>query len=346
MRAPVAKKVPCGATRHGRRVNDDYAWLRERDAPAVRAYLESENAYADAALQHTEPLRQRLYREILGRIRETDRSVPEKHGPFLYYTRTVEGRPYAMHCRTPLGSETEQILLDENELAEGQPYFSLGALEVSPDHGLAAYAYDDTGDEKYVVRVLDLGSGQLLPDEIREADDSLAWAEDGRTLFYSTLDAAQRPHRLHRHVLGSDPVTDSLVYEEPDESFFLALYKTKDRRFLLLYVESNTTSEVRFLDARRPEDTFRIIHPREHRVEYSVEHHGDRFLILTNDAAVNFRLVQTPVADPGKANWTELLPHRPQFKLDAIDVFRNHLAVLERERGIRGVRLIDRKSVV
>jgi oligopeptidase B len=322
-------------------VNDDYGWLRERDAPEVRAYLESENAYASAAMQHTEPLQQRLYDEILGRIRETDCSVPEKHGPFLYYTRTVEGCPYAIHCRTPLDSDTEQILLDENELAEGRPYFSLGALEVSPDHGLVAYAYDDTGDEKYVVRFLDLRSGRLLQEEIREAYDSLEWAEDGRTLFYSTLDAAHRPHRLYRHVLGSDPATDPLVYEEHDEAFFLALYKTKDRRYLMLYLESNTTSEVRFLDARRAGEAWRTIHPREHRVEYSVEHHDDRFLILTNDAAVNFRLVQAPVSDPGKPNWTDLLPHRPQVKLDAVDVFRGHLAVVEREQGLRGIRVID-----
>ena len=341
MRPPVAKKVPRGATRHGRRVTDDYDWMRERDAPEVRAYLESENAYTTEAMRPTEALQQTLYGEILGRIRETDRSVPEKDGPFLYYTRTVEGRPYAIHCRTPLGSDTEQILLDENELAEGRPYFSLGALEISPDHGVAAYAYDDTGDEKYVVRFLDLASGRLLQDEIREAYDSLEWAEDGRTIFYTTLDAAHRPHRLQRHVLGSDPATDRSVYEEPDESFFLAVYKTKDRRYLMLVLESNTTSEVHFLDAGKPEEVFRVVHPREHRIEYSVEHHDGRFLILTNDAAVNFRLVEVPVSAPCKSNWTELLPHRPKVKLDAIDVFRNHLTVVEREQGLRGIRVID-----
>jgi oligopeptidase B len=344
MRPPVAKRVPRVVHRHGRAVADDYGWMRERDDPDVRAYLEAENAYAAQAMAATRPLRERLYAEILGRIRETDRSVPEPDGPYRYYRRTVAGCPYAIHCRVPEGSEAEEVLLDENALAAGCDYFRLGALEIGPDHGLLAYAYDETGEERYTLRFLDLRAGRLLDESIANAGDSLAWAADGRSVLYVTLDAAHRPHRAWRHVLDSDPATDRLVYEEPDAAFFLGVARTKDRRRLLLCLGSNTTSEVRWLDAADPAGEPRVVLPRQHRVEYAVEHHGDRWLILTNAEARDFRLVETPCADPAPERWRELVPHRPGIRLEQFDVFRRHLAVVERERGTLGIRIVDLES--
>jgi oligopeptidase B len=345
MKPPVAKKVPRVETRHGRRVRDDYYWLRDRSDPDVLAYLEAENAYTEGVMQRTAALQETLYGEILGRIKETDRSVPAKDGPYLYYVRTVEGKPYAIHCRTPVGSNEEQILLDENELAEGRAYFRLGAFETSPDHGLLAYSYDDSGDEKYVLHFLDLRTGRLLDDVIRETYDSAEWAADGRTVFYNTLDDAHRPFRLWRHVLGRDPADDTLVFEESDEAFYLSLYKTKSRRFLMLCLDSNTTSEVRFLDAADPEGEFRTVLARKHRVEYTVGHREDRFYILTNEEAVNFKLLELPVADPEGSSGREILPHRREVKLDEVQVFANHIVVVERERGLRGIRVIDLPSL-
>jgi oligopeptidase B len=345
MKAPVAKKVPRIETRHERRVRDDYYWLRDRSDPDVIAYLEAENAYTDAVMQRTAALQEKLYDEILGRIKETDRSVPAKDGPYLYYVRTVEGKPYAIHCRTAVGSNQEQILLDENELAEGRTYFRLGAFVASPDHELLAYSYEDTGDEKYVLHFLDLRTGRLLDDVIHATYDSVAWAADGRTVFYNTVDDAHRPYRLWRHVLGRDPANDTLVFQENDESFYLSLHKTKSRRFLMLCLDSNTTSEVRFLDAAEPEGEFRMVLARRHRVEYTVGHREDRFYILTNDDAVNFRLVEVPVADCEGSRWREILPHRRDVKLDEVQVFANHIAVVEREQGLRGIRVIELPSL-
>jgi len=341
MKPPVAKTVPRVETRHGRRVQDDYAWLRDRGDPDVLAHLRAENAYTDVVMRHTEGRQEALYGEILGRIKETDRSVPAPDGPYRYYCRTVEGKPYAIHCRMPVDSEAEQVLLDENELAEGRAYFRLGALAVSPDHRLLAYAVDEAGDEKYALRFVDLDRHARLDDVIAESYDSVQWAADSRTVFYNTVDPAHRPHRLWRHVLGEDPARDTLVYQEDDPAYFLSLRKTRSRRFLMLTLESNTTSEVHFLDASDPEGVFRVIEPRRHRVEYTAEHRGERFYILTNERAVNFKLVETPVSDPGCSNWQAVLPHRDEVKLDEIEVFAGHLAVVERERGLRGLRILD-----
>jgi oligopeptidase B len=345
MKPPIAERKPHFVTRHGRRVGDDYHWLRNRDDPDVLAYLEAENAYTDEVMRPTEPLQQRLYDEILGRIKEDDRSVPEKDGPYLYYARTERQKPYAIHCRTPDGTDEEQVLVDENLLAGERRYFSLGVFEPSPDHRLLAYSFDETGDENYLLHFLDLQTGRLLDDRIPGTYDSLAWSADGRTVFYNTIDAAHRPYRLRRHRLGTDPADDVTVYEEPDESFFLSVSKTKSRRFLLLCLDSNTTSEVRFLDAGEPEGEFRTIEPRRHRVEYSVAHHGDRFYILTNDEAINFRLVAVPVAEPGRARWRDVLSHRPEIKLDEVQAFAGHLAVVEREAGLRGIRVVELPSL-
>jgi oligopeptidase B len=238
-----------------------------------------------------------------GRIKECDLSVPERIDGWLYYHRTAEGAQYPIYCRRPVDrpeqdASAEEVLLDLNPLAEGHAYFRLGAFEVSPDHRLLAYAVDTSGAESFTLVVKDLATDTLLAETITGVSPSVAWANDSRTLFYVTLDEARRPCRLFRHRLGENPADDVLIHFEADESFFLDVGRTRSRAFLLLELNSHSTSEVRFASADRPEDSFRVIEPRRAGIEYNVSHHGDRFFIATNDAAPNFRLVSAPVTSP------------------------------------------------
>ena len=321
---------------------DEYAWLRDRDDPAVIAYLEAENRYTDAVMQPTERLQERLFEEMRARIKETDLSVPEPLDDWLYYSRTEAGSQYPIHCRRRAGEGSpEEVLLDLNPLAEGQSYFRLGAFDVSPDHRLLAWSSDTSGAESFTLRIKDLVTGQELTEQIGNVSASVAWANDSATLFYVVLDAARRPCRLCRHRLGDDPSRDALVYFEPDEAFFLDVTRTRSQAYLLMELSSHSTSEVRFLSAERPEDAFEVVVPRRAGIEYSVGHHGDRFYVTTNDDAPNFRLVSSPVTDRSKAAWTPVLPYRPTIKVDGTDIFRGHLVVYEREAGLRRVRILD-----
>ncbi len=339
---PIAAKVPHVEVRHGQQVNDDYYWLRERDARQVIEYLREENAYTEAVMKPTEPRQQRLYDEMLARIKETDLSVPVKIDDYYYYSRTEEGQQYKIYCRKRGSLDAaEEVLLDQNALAEGQEFCRLGVFEVSPDHNLLAYSVDFEGNELYTVHFKDLRTGELLEERIPGTYYSLEWANDNRTVFYNTVDEAHRPWRLWRHALGSDPANDVQVYQEDDDRYFLGLSKTRSKRYLLLELGSNNTSEVRYLEADRPDGKFRTIHPRQHMLEYYVEHHGDRFLILTNDEAKNFKLVEAPVADPAKRNWKDWLPHRAGVKLDSVDAFEKQLVVIERAEALRRVRVFD-----
>ena len=338
---PVAARLPRTEELHGERRVDEYFWLRNREDPEVIAYLEAENRYTEAVMRPTEPLQERLFAEMRGRIKETDLSVPERLDGWLYYSRTEEGAQYPIYCRRPVDNEVaEQILLDLNPLAEGHAYFRLGALEVSPDHRLVAYAADTSGAESFTVYVKDLDTGALLPETLTNTSPSLAWANDSRTLFYVVLDEARRPCRLLRHVLGANPAEDALVHFEPDESFFLDVQHTRSREYLILELASHATSEVWFASADRPADPFQVIEPRRQGIEYTVDHHGGRFYITTNDDAPNFRLVSAPVASPSREHWTAELPYRPEVKLDSTDAFRDYLVVWEREAGLRQIRIV------
>jgi oligopeptidase B len=331
--------------RHGDIRPDEYRWLRERDNPEVLAYLTAENDYTRQVMQHTEPLQEQLYQELVGRIQETDLSVPEQMDEWLYYTRIEAGRQYPLFCRKRETEEAmEEVLLDLNHLAEGQPYFRLGVSEPSPDHRWLAYSVDLTGAEDFTLYIKNLETGELLPERIPNTSRGLAWASDNRTLFYTVLDAAKRPCAVWRHRLGEDPAQDALVYTEPDEAFFVDVELARSGEWIILELASHTTSEVHVLPAAEPEGAFRVVQPREHGIEYTLAHRGDRFYIVTNDGAENFRLVEAPVADPRKENWRDVLPHRPAVKLDGIDAFERHLVVYERENGLRHIRVIDLES--
>jgi oligopeptidase B len=341
---PIAARREHVDERHGESVVDPYHWLRddERKDPAVLAYLEAENAHTRDAMQPAEPLHETLYREMVGRIQETDVSAPVRKGPWLYYTRTEQGRQYRIHCRKRETEDApEQILLDCNALARGRAYLRLGAFEVSPRHDLLAYSTDFEGDEEFVLRFKDLASGELLPDEIPVVYYPVVWANDNRTVFYTTLDETHRPWRLYRHVLGRPREEDVLVYEEADRKFFLGVHKSASERLVMLDLHSAVTTEQRWVDADRPEDPFQLIEPRRQKVEYTAEHWEDRFFILTNDEAVNFKLVEAPLDDPSRAAWRAVVEHRPEVKLEDIVVFREHLVLVEREEANLGLRIFE-----
>jgi oligopeptidase B len=336
VRPPVAPKIPRVEVVHGDRRVDDYYWLRDKGNPEVAAYLEAENACTDAVLRPTEPFRDSLYREMLRRIKETDLSVPYRDGGYVYWARTEEGQQYPILCRRRAPDGPEEVTLDLNQLAEGLKYFSLGAYAVSDDGSLLAYSTDVTGFRDYTLFVKDLRSGDLLPLRI-ENTGSVAWAADGRTLFYTVEDAAKRAYRVYRHRLGEP--TDELVYEEADELFRVFVHRSRSRAYLFLTVASHTTTEAWFLAAGRPADPWRVIAARAHEHEYDVDHHGGLFYIRTNDQGRNFRLVTAPVGDPGRENWRELVPHRPGVMLEGVDCFAQHYVLQEREDGLPHVRV-------
>ncbi len=341
MKPPVAGIIPKTDTVNGEVRTDNYYWLRDKTNPEVISYLEAENAYTEGMLKQTEGLQTKLYDEMVGRIKETDLDVPEQNGEYFYYTRTEEGKQYPIHCRKKGSGAAEEILLDPNVLGTGHKYFDIGVFRVSPDHHLLAYSVDTAGSEEFTLYIKDLVNNRLLRDEIPNTSTGVEWAGDGKTLFYSTLDAAKRPYKLFRHILGGNLQNDSLVYHETDDAYYLDLSKTRSKAYLLLKLESETTSEVRYLAADDARGSFTIIHPRQHEMEYRVDHHGDQFFIVTNDNAQNFKLMKAPVADPVKSNWTEVIGARESVKLDDVDAFADYLVIYEREGGLKKIRIRD-----
>ena len=338
---PVARIVPHSTTVHGDTLIDNYFWLRDRKDPDTIPYLEAENAYTKEKLQHTEELQAALYAEMLGRIQQTDLSVPVKRDEYFYYTRTEEGKQYAIHCRKK-GVGPEEILLDCNQLAEGHKYFRLGAFIASPNHCLLAYSVDFEGDEKYTVRVKNLDSGESLPDEIPNTSYTVEWAADNATFFYTTLDEALRPDKVFRHTLGVKE--DPLIYHEPDERFTLDLGSTRSRAYIFININSSLTSEVRFLRRDQPTGEFRMLLPRVFETEYDATHHGDSFFIRTNDGAKGFRVIEAPVADPAKANWKDVIPGRDGITIESVTAFQDYLVTEERHRGLTQICIRDMRT--
>jgi oligopeptidase B len=335
---PVAKTVPKPMTVLGDTRTDNYFWLRDRNDPDTLKYLEAENRYTEAVMKPTDALQSKLYSEILGRIKQTDLSVPIKRDAYYYYSRTEEGKQYPIHCRKKGSLDaTEEILLDENAMAEGHKYFRVGNFALSPSHKLLAYSVDFDGDEAYTIHINNLETGKLLADEIPNTYYSLEWANDNATFFYTVLDEAKRPYKVFRHTLGVKQ--DTLVYHETDEKFTLELSKTSSRAYILINIGSSLTSEIRYLSADHPNGKFEPILPRIHETEYDVTHHGNFWFIRTNDGAKTFRVIQAPVKDPSKPHWKEILPARADVTVEEVHAFRDYLAIEERDRGLNQLRI-------
>jgi oligopeptidase B len=349
---PVARREPVEHVLHGDRRVDHYAWLRQKENPEVIAYLEAENAYADAVLRSTEGFQEKLYQEMLGRIQQTDLTVPYRRRGYLYFTRTEEGKQYPLHFRQrEAEGSTAELLLDLNQLAVGHSFLALGSFDVSDDNRLLAFSIDTTGFRQYVLHVKDLVSGVTLPERIQRVT-SVVWASDNRTLLYTVEDATtKRSHRLYRHVLGS-PEPDPLLYEETDERFRIEVDRSRSGDFLFLTIASHTASEVRFLRADQPSGEFQLIAPRQDSHEYYVGHHpspagdaaGGVFYIRTNSGGRTFRLMSAPVSDSRRESWREVIPNRPEVMLATADVFKTHLVLFEREGGLPHLRIVDLTS--
>ncbi len=343
---PKAEQRPATVTWHGIALEDPYAWLRDdrwqevmRDpsklAPDIRAYLEAENAYTQAALAQTAALRDKLFEEMKGRIKQDDATVPAPHGPYAYFSRFVPGGQYAQLCRSPRDGGEAAVLLDGNKEADGEAYWSLGGSAHSPDHRLLAYGVDNKGSEYYTVRIRDLGTGNDLDDEIPETSADIAWAQDSRTLFYVKLDDNHRPRKVYRHVLGTPASSDVLVYDEPDPGFYVSLGETQSSRYLTVVAHDHDTSEIYLIDASHPEADLRLVAARDPGHEYSIEHHDGEFVILTNSGgAEDFRIVTAPVSAPEQESWKELVAHKPGRLILDMVAYADHLVRLERENGL------------
>jgi oligopeptidase B len=354
---PQAQRIPSERTYHGDTFVDEFAWLADKKNPETIAYLEAENAYTEAMTAGQAELREAVFREIKARTQETDLSVPARMGSWWYYTRTEEGKQYQVYCRRavrpddagpPVAADGaplagEEVILDANELAGDGAFFSLGTFDVSPDGRLLAYSTDFGGSERFTLRVKDLETGQTAPDEIPDTFYGGAWSRDGSAVFYVTVDDAWRPYRVWRHIIGTAAADDVIVFEEPDERFWVAVSLTRSHRYLVISVASKLTSEARLLDAGEPEGEFSVVMPRRHGVEYEVEHQlsadgSERLLILHNDHAENFELAAAPLSDPSA--WTPVVAHRADTRLFGISAFAGHLVLYYRRDGLTGLRII------
>ncbi|HXE57534.1 MAG TPA: S9 family peptidase [Gemmatimonadales bacterium] len=341
---PVARVIPKIDTLHGEVRVDNYFWLREKRNPEVIAYLEAENAHTAAGMKHTEALQERLYRELLGRLKETDFTVPTRDGGYWYYTRTERGKSYPIFCRKKGRLDAaEEVVLDQNALAEGKKFHALGGFDVSPDGRLLVYLEDTTAFREYTLYVKDLETGRLV-DSIPGVWNGTAWADDNRTFFYMTADSAKRGNAVWRHVVGSPRRGDVKVFQEDDVLNNVTVFRSRSGKYVFIPADGFTSSEWRAIPTADPTAEPRVVAARRPNVEYSVEHADGFFLILTNDRARNFRIVRAPEADPSPANWTDWLPHRDTVFVEGVDAFRRFVVVSERAGGLRRLRVTELAS--
>src|SRR4029077_6799978 len=338
---PLSAVRPHRFDEHGTVRIDPYYWLKERSNPEVIKYLEEENAYTKAVMAHTEALQDRLYEEMKGRVLQNDQSVPFRERNYFYYTRLVEGKNYPIYARKRGSvSAPEEIMIDANVLAEGKATFLIRAWEVSSVEDLLAFAADTTGGRVSSIRFKNLRTGKMLPDIIPRAIGGIAWAEDNRTMIYTKPDSVSvRPYQVYRHRLGTPAATDQMVYEDKDETYYVGVFKTKSRAYIMIQSSQTLATEYSYIRADQPDAPFKVLIPRERGHEYSANHFGDYFYILSNDHAKNFRLMRTPVARPGRDNWQEVIPHRPDVLLEDFEFFRDFLVLTERKDGLVQLRV-------
>lgn len=343
---PVAPKRPKEITQHGQTRIDDYFWMRYIEDPEVLKYLHAEQDYLEEIMGHTKSLQDTLFAEMKGRIKEDDASAPEKEGEYFYYTRYEAGKQYPLYCRKKGSLEgREEILVDQNALAGETNFCRIGSFSVSPDATKLAYSVDADGREICTLYVKDLVTGELSSEVISNTfgdvygHSGVEWAVDGKSFFYVTLDATQRPYRIHRHVLGTDAAQDQLLYEEKDETYFLGITQPRSKAYIFAYVISTNTHEWLFLPNDGATNEFKVFQPRTKGLEYQVEHVGDHFYVITNENAQNFKLMQTPLDKTTKDNWQEVIPHRPDTLITGMDAFADFLVLYERKGGFKQIRI-------
>jgi len=342
IKPPVAEKITHELKDHNQTRLDDYYWMNDRENPKVIDYLNAENDYTAAMMKHTEAFQKKLYKEMKGRIKETDESVPYFYNGYFYYTRYEEGKEYEIVCRKKGNLETEEeVLLNGNELAEGKSFFNIGDYNVSMDNKMLAFSIDTVGRRNYNIRIKNLETGELLKDDIRVTTGSAVWANDNATLFYALKDDALRSYKIMKHTLGGDVSKDPLVFHEKDETYGVYIGKSKSNKYLFIASWSTLSSEMQFLEADKPNGEFKIIQPRTKDLEYSVSHYGNHFYILTNLDAKNFRLMKTTVKNPGNKHWKEVIPHRENVLLESTEIFNDYLVIQEKELGLNKLRVIS-----
>lgn len=345
VKPPAAQKIPLLIESSGRARIDDYYWMRNRDSSEVLGYLSAENFYADRILQDSEELRNKIFNEIVARIKKDDVSVPYKENGYYYYHKYVAGEEYPVYCRKRGSLDSgEEVILDVNRMARGYEFYQAVGLRVSPSNKILAFGVDTLGRRKYEIHFKDLSTGELLKDKLPNTTGSVAWAGDNRTVFYAVKDDSLRPFKIMRHKLGTPAEEDIEVYREDDETFAVHVYKSKSDKVIFIGSYSTLSTEYRFIDADEPESEFKIIQPRQRDHEYLPVHEGDTFFIVTNRNAKNFKLMSAPVSNPCQENWKEIVPHSKDVLLESIEVFSGFLALQERKDGQPGIRIINRKD--
>jgi len=338
---PIAPKRPHEIVQHGQTRIDNYYWMRDRNDPETLNYLRVESAYLAEMMRHTKLLQESIFSEMKSRIMEEDSTVPEKRGGYFYYSRYSSGKQYPIFCRKKTLDGLEEILLDQNELADGKSYCSVGAFSISPDETKLAYSVDFDGQEIYTLYIKDLQSGRLYSESISNISGSayergeVEWANDSETLFYVTLDEFLRPDKLCRHIIGADPERDVILFHETDETFSLFVRKSRDNTCIMVHHDSTITCEIRFLFADYPLSQLQIIQPRIQGMEYYVVLRKGFFFILHNHKAKNFMLSTAPVEYPAIENWQEVIPNRDEVLLEGVDTFEDFIVITERKNGLR-----------
>ena len=350
MKPPIARKETKVTKINGYDLKDDYGWLRSSKDPKtgkirqeVEDYLVAENAYTTSVMKPTEAFQKNLYDEMLGRVKQTDLSVPYKNGDWWYYTKTVEGQQYPTYYRSKKqNGDDEQLLLDQNEMAKGLKYFAIGSFDVSDDGNLLAFSTDATGYRQYTLQIKDLRTGKVLPDKI-ERVTSTEWSNDGKYLFVSIEDdVTKRSDKIWRHTVGTNE--NQMLFDEKNELFGVGVRRSRDKKMLFIASGASTMNEYRYLPADQPTGEFKTILPREKDHEYSVDYYNGDFYITTNKNAENFRIVRAPVADPSQKNWTDFVAHNPAIKIDGVDFFKDFAVVSERENGLEYLKILDTKT--